>query len=410
LSAIARSLTLAAAVAAAAPALGGCGGRTVTHHFVDAVMASAHRPAPPAPHPAGPPDPEAPGSRYLVLAGDLHCHVSPPDRPPHVTRGLAETVALAREEKLDFVVLTPHLRAPFFLSVEGRARAVAGLAGLARGVARLAPGGPIFIVGFEYTDFDYGHVGASFADLEEVLAAVSIEEAHRRPGRFFEEYVRRGGVLVINHPLLTPLPSVLPWASRDMSWTPFTAPGPYPAEVVAANQLAQGIEVFNLAIAELRDRFLLFDLHASMRAVLARADREIVARGRRMTPVGGSDSHSGHLRATTFVLSEGRTREAIRDGLLAGRTCVRDPAACSLEVRAASGPWLPVGSSLQNVEMVHARARGEGIQILVNGHEYRPEAPGVPVTVPIEAGRCSVIRAVVGEGYSAPIYANCPIQ
>jgi hypothetical protein len=396
-----------AALAAAAAGLVGCA-KPLTHHLMDALMAGAHRPALPAREPPRSADAGEPASRYTLLAGDLHCHVTPPDRPPHVSRTLAETVALARAEKLDFVVLTPHVRAQFFLSEEARARTLAGLEALGRNVARQARGGPLFIVGFEYTDFAYGHVGASFADLRAVLEAVPVDEAWEKPGRFFEEYVRRGGVLVLNHPLLTPLSEVLPWASYDMSWSPFTAPGPYPAEVAAADRLAQGIEVFNLPIAELRDRFLLFDRHASMRTVLARADREILARQRRLVPVGGSDSHSAHLRATTFVLSEGRTPAAIREGLLAGRTCVRDPAACSLEVRAASGPWLPVGSSLKNVEMVHARARGEGIRVVVNGNEHAPPGPGVPVTVPLEAGRCSVIRAVVGEGYSAPVYANCP--
>lgn len=398
-----RTLALAAALAAAAPTLGGCA-KPVTHPLVDALVSGAHRPAMPAPAA----DPDAPAPRYTLLAGDLHCHVTPPDRLPHVSRTPAETVALAREEKLDFVVLTPHVRAQFFLSEEARARTLAGLTALGQEVARLSRGGPLFIVGFEYTDFNYGHLGASFADLREVLAAVPVDEAWKKPGRFFEEYVRRGGMLVINHPLLTPLSEVIPWASHDMSWSPFTAPGPYPAEVAAADRLAQGIEVYNLPIAELRDRFLLFDKHASMRAVLARADREILRRGRRLVPVGGSDSHSAHLRATTFVLSEARTPAAIREALLAGRTCVRDPAACSLEVRAASGPWQPVGSTLKNVEMVHARARGEGIRVMVNGQEYVPPGPGLPVTVPLEAGRCAVIRAVVGEGYSAPIYANCP--
>jgi crossover junction endodeoxyribonuclease RuvC len=28
----------------------------------------------------------------VLLAGDLHCHISPPDDPPHVTRGVVETV------------------------------------------------------------------------------------------------------------------------------------------------------------------------------------------------------------------------------------------------------------------------------------------------------------------------------
>src|SRR5947209_8621297 len=44
--------------------------------------------------------------RYQLLAGDLHCHVSPPDSPSDVTRSVLETAELARTERLDFVVLT----------------------------------------------------------------------------------------------------------------------------------------------------------------------------------------------------------------------------------------------------------------------------------------------------------------
>lgn len=316
-------------------------------------------------------------------------------------------MALARAEGLDFVVLSPHLRAHFFLGEDRRAAAVERLEALERTIRREAGGGPLFIVGFEYTDFNWGHVGAAFADLREVLAAVPVDEAWERPARFFEEYVRRGGVLIINHPLLVPLDSIWPWVTDDRSWRPFTSPGPYPAEILEVHRLAQGIEVFNLAVAELRDRYLLFDRHRSTRAALAVVDREIARRPRRFVPVGGSDSHSDHLRATTFVLAEARTPAAIREALRAGRACVRDPAACSLEVRAAAGPWLPVGSALSDVAMVHARARGERVRILVDGREHALAGPGQEVAIPVTPGRCAVIRAEVDEGFSAPIYVNC---
>src|SRR5687768_13805790 len=55
-----------------------------------------------------------------LLAGDFHCHVSPPDGPSHVARGLQATIDLANRERLDFVVLTPHVRARFYQFAEGR--------------------------------------------------------------------------------------------------------------------------------------------------------------------------------------------------------------------------------------------------------------------------------------------------
>src|SRR5215813_7486463 len=87
----------------------GCrSGGGVEHYAVDAVMSSAYRP--PKPTELARAD-KAP---YLVLGGDFHCHVTPPDDPGHVSRTLAETVALAKKEGVDFVVLTPHVPARFY--------------------------------------------------------------------------------------------------------------------------------------------------------------------------------------------------------------------------------------------------------------------------------------------------------
>ncbi|MCK6588249.1 MAG: hypothetical protein L6Q76_11745 [Polyangiaceae bacterium] len=373
--------------------------RPVSHSVLDTVMACTHRP-----------DMASHRGRYApfeILAGDLHVHVAPPDSPPHVTRGIAETVALARDENLDFVVLTPHIWSNFFESQALRAAVSQELRDLRRAISNELTGNTTFIVGFEYTDFGFGHVGGAFADIDEVLAAVPADEASASPGRFFEEYVKRGGLLIINHPLLVPVESVIDVARWDLSWRPFFETGPFPEEINAAGRLAQGVEVFNLAIAELRDRFLLWDSHKTIRDTFRRIDREIVERGRPMIPLGGSDSHSGHVRATTFILSRGRSEEAIREAILAGRVCVRDPAGCSFMVRAERGPWLSVGSSVQGVRSLQAKARGHSIKISVNGRTV-DAGDKAEIEIPLDSSRCSVIRAQVDEGYSGPIYANCP--
>lgn len=392
-AALAITLALAPALALTA-----CS-RPVSHHLLDSVMACVHRPDATGPRTSCRP--------YQLLAGDLHVHVAPPDSPPHVTRGLAETIALAREENLDFAVLTPHVWANFFESASLREAVSRELAELRRAITNESTGNTTFIVGFEYTDFGFGHVGAAFADLDEVLAAVPPGEASERPGRFFEEYVARGGLLTINHPLLTPLESAIDVARWDLSWRPYFEPGPFPDEIATANRIAQGVEVFNLAIAELRDRFLLLDSRATLHATLDRVDREILRQNRRILPIGGSDSHSGHLRATTFVLSRGRSPEAIREAILAGRLCVRDPAACTFMVRADGGPWLSVGSSVQGVRSLTARAQGISVQIWVNGRIIEA-GDKTEITIPLDPGRCSILRARVDEGYSGQIYANCP--
>jgi len=386
-------------------ALFGCG-RPLQHRLLDAAMSSAYRPEPVEAALSSGPAESRP--RRLLLGGDLHCHVSPPDVAWHASRGIAETVDLAREERLDFVVLTPHVPATFFQSEEMRAAVLGELDALGASIPALGPKDPIVVVGFEYTDYNFGHVGAGFADLRLTLDDVSASAALTDPAKFFDAYVKRGAFLVINHPLLSPIDSIFSMARANLSWRPFTEPGPYPDEIVGADRIAQGFEVYNLAVSELRDRLLLGDARRTLDATFGLLDKEIARRGRPMVPVGGSDSHSGHLRATTFVLADERSAKGVREALAAGRVCVRDPAACTFEARAAGSGWKPPGSTFSGATMVEAHARGEEVRFIVNGAEITPESPRESVFVPVTPGKCTVIRAKVGEGYSGPIYVNCP--
>lgn len=381
-------------------------------HAVERLaMTSAYRPLHDggfvARSPASSAPPRRPAS-YQLLAGDMHCHVTPPDSPHDVTRGVAETIALARDEKLDFVVLTPHLPARFFADPTLRARAAAGQAELRRAFAAAgAAGGTVFLPGFEYTDHQFGHLGASFADLDKVLAEVPVEVARADPARFFERWVADGGLLVVNHPVVTPLSSIFARARADMSWRPWTSTSPYPLEIAAAGRLAVGFEAYNVAVTHLRDGLLLLDLDFSLREVTDRIDREILAARRRIAPVGGSDSHAGWLRAAMFVLAESRTEAGIRDALVGGRTCVRSAAACSLEVRPPGGAWVGVGGTVRSGGAVEVRARGDQIVILRDAAPVALPASGKITAVDVPPGRCSLIRARVDDGYSAPIYVNC---
>ncbi len=349
-----------------------------------------------------------PAAPYQLLAGDMHCHVSPPDDPGDVTRGVSETIALAAEEGHDFVVLTPHLPARFFADPELRDRAAAGAVEMRRAFSGAER--TIFIPGFEYTDHRYGHVGASFADLGQVLAEVPVDVARSRPEAFFERWVADGGLLVVNHPMITPLDSVLSRARGDMSWRLWTAGPEAPPEILAVGRLAAGYEAYNAAIAQMRDRFLLGDAEHSVREVLAGLDREIVKSGRRIAAVGGSDSHAPYMRATTFVLAESRTEAGVREAVLAGRVCVRSPGACSLEVRAPGGRWVGVGGAIDTGAAggsVEVRARGGDVVVVRDGAVVATPASGSAARVEVPAGRCSLIRARVDEGYSGPVYVNC---
>jgi hypothetical protein len=365
--------------------------------IVDGVMAGAYRPEPASTVDVSP---------YVLLAGDLHCHVSPPDSPGHVGRDLPATVLLAEEEGLDFVVLTPHIWDEFFAHPEEREIAAEEIRALARAIDETDTD-VMFLAGFEYST-SHGHATFGFADLDRVLADVPLHVAAARPERFFERWVARGGVIVVNHPLLTGLDSIIPNARWDLSWEPWTRSVRPRRDIAVIHRLAHGWEAENSGVAHLRDWYLTGLPHSSRRAVLNQIDRRVRNERRRMTPTGGSDSHSHHLRAVTFVLSEERSERAVRDAIVAGRVCVRSPAACTFEVRVPGGRWQAIGASLTADGEVQVRARGEDVTVFRDGAAVARTAGGQAARVPVPSDRCSVLRAHVDGGDSAPVYVNCP--
>jgi hypothetical protein len=89
---------------------------------------------------------------------------------------------------------------------------------------------------------------------------------------------------------------------------------------------------------------------------------------------------------------------------------VRSAGACSLEVRAvanAPGPWVSVGGAIRSDGVVEVRARGQRIVIDRDGAPAAMPASGKVERVDVPPGRCSLIRAEVDDGYSAPVYVNC---
>jgi hypothetical protein len=359
------------------------------------AMASAYRPPRPEQRPG-----------FVLLAGDLHCHVSPPDDPTHVSRGLAETVALARQEHLDFVLLTPHVVARFFDYDNRRDGIVSASRAIEEAVRDLAPD-LLVAMGAEYTDFEYGHLTMGFADIEAILATLPREEARTHPERFFERWVSAGGILIVNHPFLTPTESPFESTQLNLSWRPFLESGPFPREIEAASRMAQGIETYNLGVSHLRDGYLLHDPARSLGRATNVVQRIARLRGRRVAAIGGTDSHSSHLRAVTFVLAETRSLSGIRDAILGGRTCVRSPEACSFEARVDGGAWSPIGSSLP-AGRVEVRGRGDSITILRNGSVLARPRSGEAVALDVPPGTCTAFHAAIGEGISSPIYVACP--
>ncbi len=347
----------------------------------------------------------------MILGGDLHCHVLPPDAPHHVSRELPEVLSLAKDESLDFVVLTPHVPARFFMDDELRGWVLRTQQELRARVARLAPS-LVVIPGLEYTDHRYGHLGLAFADPSEVLTALTAEGAREDPARFFELWVARGGIVTINHPVNRPLPNA-PFheLAYDLSWRGF-GEGVVPPEVAWVTRHAQTLETFNTTVTELRDLFVVGEEDRSLREASHLADRIARTQHRRVAAVGGSDSHGHWLRATTFVLATERSPQGIRDALASARTCVRGPEACTLEVRPPGGAWAGVGDSLttpsaEPTTTFEGRASGDDVTFLVNGAIAARATSGGIATFPVPNGRCSVVRAIVGRSWSSAIYVNC---
>jgi hypothetical protein len=392
----------AVALAATLLASSGC----TSSQIVDFAMGSAKRPAS---HRA-----LRVGDRQ-VLAGDMHCHVLPPDAPWHVTRGLDATIDLATEQDLDFVVLTPHVPARFYSSRSYRAWVLRTQRELrerlAEKTARLGEGAPLFVPGFEYTDYEYGHVGAAFADVEKVLDALSAEDAYHEPDAFFRLWIEQGGLLTINHPVERPLHGApFSMLRADLSWRGFAEGANVPPEIAFISSHAQTVETFNASITHLRDQFILGDEERSLREAAWLVDRVARDEGRRVAHVGGSDSHGYWLRPSTYVLARGRSIAAVRDALVGARTCVRGPEACTLEVRAPEGEWQAVGGAVEaQAGLVEARAQGPAA-FFANGVLAARSARGEAVTIPVASGRCTLVRAVVGLSWSSPVYVGCRLR
>jgi hypothetical protein len=62
---------------------------------------------------------------------------------------------------------------------------------------------------------------------------------------------------------------------------------------------------------------------------------------------------------------------------------------------------------LLNAPTIEVKARGEKIRVLVNGHPAATPRSGEVAALPLDSNVCSLIRAEIDGGFSAPIHANC---
>ncbi len=362
--------------------------------ILDMAMSSAKVPAPHASMRVG---------DRMVLAGDLHCHVLPPDSPWHVSRELPETLKLAEDQHFDFVLLTPHVHARFFQDPDEREWVAETQTALRARIEALHPK-MIVIPGFEYTDHRYGHVGMGFADVREVMKEVDVADARANPTKFLERWLAHGGTMVINHPLQGPIKSsVIEPLRWDLTWRGYSDK-PVPEDDVFITEHAQAVETFNAAITHLRDQYILDDEERTLREASALVDRQIKKQHRPIAQVGGSDSHGSWLRPTTYALVKERSITAIHDAIVEGRTCVRSPESCSLEVSGDDGVWHGIGEHVTAAHTIRLRLATPGVFLLDGGRL----AEGTAAELPVSADHCSIARAISGLSWSSGIYVNCP--
>ncbi|HEX7601149.1 MAG TPA: hypothetical protein VF316_06065, partial [Polyangiaceae bacterium] len=58
--------------------------------------------------------------------------------------------------------------------------------------------------------------------------------------------------------------------------------------------------------------------------------------------------------------------------------------------------------------VVEARASMGAVTLLSTGAAPRRADAGEIVRIEVPRDRCTLVRAIVGDSWSAPIYANCP--
>ncbi len=354
----------------------------------------AQDPAPPVP----------PEPRWLV--GDLHVHVSPPDEAGHSLLTVAKAIAAARTARLDFVVLTPHDADKSFPG-EKDAPPRYGQELVEEEAARAAPGAPLVVVaGWEWTRERPGHLGVSFARIADI--------ASFRGERKAEEAIRRGGLVVVNHPFFRPVRSDLPvmkLVQGDRSWRPFLGdvedPGAWNA-IEVWHERSVLVEKMHANVAD--D----FPGTQMARDAIRAWDRSTREQRRRIVAVGGSDAHGKLPYAIVpmrlvAVRAETANAEGLRRGLLAGAvTFGKDGGLAASDLAATSdiaGQRAIVGGSVR--ARAEVRLAWEGRAVLFEDGERVGEFDGGTTRAVAPAGSFHAWRIEKpGDAFSNMVYAN----
>lgn len=353
------------------------------------------------------------GSAALKLwAGDANFQL--PEGDFKASLELPKVLQTIKKSGLDFVFFAPSQKSKFYEDQNTLDSAVQRWREIRQFLETVPEPKPLFLPGLQIVDRAHGNVSLLFLDFAAMTVDLKAKNFRQSPQLFYYSAKAFGGLLFIDTPFATPvkMPVDAPdrFTSIDRSWRPITDAGrdikSFPPEIQAADELAFGLEAYSIPVSVWRDQYGLDNPLHSLVASMQRMDEEILRRKRRMVPIAGSDSRQGkHLHPTMYIAAPTRTPQALREGMLRGRVCIRSPEPCAVRVY-ADDDGLPqgVGASVKAKQRVELRWQGEG-EVFRNGVSYG--AFDSRATVPADS-QCSVLRLVVDGGYSAPIYVNCP--
>ncbi|HNN92236.1 MAG TPA: hypothetical protein PKI03_08210 [Pseudomonadota bacterium] len=353
------------------------------------------------------------GSPALKLwAGDANFQL--PEGDFKASLDLPKVLETIKKSGLDFVFFNPAVKSRFYDDQSTLDNTVQRWREMRQFLETIPDPKPLFLPGLQVVDKNNGTVSLLFLDLPTMTVDLKSKNFRQSPQLFFYSAKAFGALLFIDTPFATPVKVPVEGPDRftsvDRSWRPITDgardPKTFPPEIAAAEELAYGMEAYSIPVSVWRDQYGLDDPLFSLHATMRRMDDEILRRKRRMVPIAGSDSRQGkHLHPTMFIAAPSRTPQALREGLLRGRVCIRSPEPCAVRVY-VDDEGLPqgVGASLRAKQRIELRWQGEG-EVIRNGESYG--AFDGRATVPAES-QCTVLRLVVDGGYSAPIYVNCP--
>jgi hypothetical protein len=282
----------------------------------------------------------------------------------------------ARARGLEFVVLTPHMRAH---RPKRFARAWTELAAVARASrdVTLIPGAELGVPGL-------GHFSISGVDIA-ALGDDPLADA-RAAGAF----------VVVNHPFAVPtdIPGIResrfdlsyqPWTHGARGWSDF-----------------DGVEVWNVPLS-LANLVSQPGGQTGMARAFAAADARARRDHRRVTVTGGTDNHRRLVMATTWVLAPDASEASILAALRHGATCVGGSDGGDLRARGdRDAAWARIGDSVHADRTVELRWRGAA-ELYVDGVDQGEHDGGF--TAQIDAG-VHTFRIEEGVSRCGFVYAN----